>query len=367
MAVAKWIGLMVLLFTSHVFAQQSQVTASNIFTSEQVAKVERSHKLKERFDVLLPLFLDSELEALNYNLTTLPVIQREYLFYLFCQYAMDMNYLDDKTQAWLGQLAMERPTALTEKHDADFVVSEPAFDYPAQARAALKSWRDKHQHLDYHRQLSQGQLEVEAIFNSNNPYLNEQQASLARVLPMQTPKRLLWLEDQIQQPSVFFADNLIIATMANLNSSEALYRRLWQRPVDQYSMEAAWWVKNNYPSQQAYELLKIAAKNPELTEHAWQLMAELKPMPASAEAYLVSALASEDMGEVAAQVLAQLNDRNVLTRLVKIVTEGDPANNQTQNAWLSLFLNNSSEARKLIKQLFELDAIRKNYGPVQQQ
>lgn len=367
---AKWTWSMVWFFSLPIFAQTNVFNDNHgdifIIDGSRVAAIERSTHLKDRFNSLLPLLEQGEVEQFVSNLESLPREQYEYLLVLVSKQAMAMDHIDDKLRHWLIELSQSRPHVLVEQQNDGFVLSEPAFDYPALARAALRGWRVNNQHLTFHRQLSQGQLDVKAIFNSNNPYIDDQQESLVKVLPMQNPKRLHWLERELDDPKVFFPDNLVIANMAMLNGSEDLYRRLWLRPVDQHSMKAAWWVKQNYPAEHAFELLWIAAQNSELTEHAWQLMAELKPMPKQAETYLVAALASEEMGEVAAQVLAQLTDHNILSRLVVLVTEGDPANTDTQNAWLSLFLNTSPEAKRLIKQLFELEDIRKNYGPVPQ-
>lgn len=370
MALAKWMRLTVWLFSFPALAQSTIFTENKdetyVVDEQHVALIEQSNQLKDRFNSLLPFILQGDLVTVTANLEPLPRAQHEYLLWLICQQAMSWERIDEKLRHWLVELSQSRPHVLLEKRNGDFIVSEPAFDYPALARAALRGWRVNNQHLEFHRQLSEGLLDVKAIFNSNNPYIEDQQESLVKVLPMQNPKRLQWLERELESKEVFFPDNLVISNIAMLNGSEAFYRRLWQRPVDQHSMKAAWWVKHNYPSEQAFELLWIAAQNEELTEHAWQLMAELKPMPMTAEAYLIAALSSEDMGEVAAQVLAQLTDHNILSRLVVLVTEGDPANTDTQNAWLSLFLNTSPEAKRLIKQLFELDEIRKNYGPVPQ-
>ncbi len=355
MTLAKWIGLTVLFISSLSAAVNAQV-----ISQRSVAKTERNHLLKERFESLLPQLHEGNINSLTQGLKGLNELHREYLLYLFCHEALNYQDYNEATRIWLNKLSQQDPRSQVETAAG---LVKPAFDYPTLAKRALRGWRVANQHLEYHKLLSQGALDVKAIFNPNNPFIRDQQDSLIRVMPMQNPRQIRWLEKQFDRQDLYFPDNQMLANIAMLGGSEEYYYRLWKKPVDQYSMKATEWVKNDFATVQAFELLKIAAANPELTEHAWQIISELNPMPKAAQKYLVQGLNSEDMGEVAAQVLAQLNDREILAQLVKLITENEYDSNFAQNAWLSLVLNPSIEAKRLIKQLFQQQSIRDNFGP----
>lgn len=293
--------LLLLLATSLKPAVAVEVSA------QEVKQAINSSRVQDRVRALTTLYDKSDFRALEFNLSQLPLLQQEAVRSLLVRHAVESGELDQAKADWLQAQAERKPAFTIVVQGEGYQLTQSAFHYGAKARGLVAQWQQilLAQEMVDHAEAGTlvlsswlaGDLHTQStrrdIFIKQVPKLSE--AAVARLVAQFTADtRLMWLPD-----------NGVIAHLASISGDTQMYRLLWLRRTDRYSLAELNRLAKLAPEAKAVEQLMAATTNPSLKATAYKALISLKPLPVSAREFLAGKLDDVGDGELVAVELAQ--------------------------------------------------------------
>jgi hypothetical protein len=188
---------------------------------------------------------------------------------------------------WLRSLALQTPLLIKVSVEDGYSVSRPRYDYPALARAIIGLWLAQQRRDIYYQQLKSDSFNWRRVFRVDNSKLLAQQQDLIQALDRLSPIELARIYTHLDT-RLYFPDNSLLAALAERLLSPKVLDDLWQRGVDQYSIEAARYVALQMPADRALNSLILASNNPEMAYYAYRGIAQLAMRSTKAAQFLAS-------------------------------------------------------------------------------
>ncbi|WP_232323324.1 hypothetical protein [Photobacterium sp. J15] len=286
-------------------------------TEQQVAQAVSSPQVRLRASALQTLYDKSDFRALEFNLSQLPRLEQEAIRTLLVDHAVQSSELNQAKADWLQAQAERKPEFTVIEQGDGYLVTKSAFYYGAKARGMVSKWQ---QHLLAGEMLVlaegdqlklsswlAGDLQTQTtrrdIFISQLPKLSDAAVENLVVQFVSDPK-LMWLPD-----------NAVIAHLAAVSGDEELYRLLWRRRTDAFSLAELNRLAALAPAPEAVAQLMAATQNPSLKSRAYKALINLKPLPVTAREFLIQKLGEVDDGQMVALELAQQGHLDWLEQL----------------------------------------------------
>lgn len=294
---------MLLLLLAGSLSQAMAVEVS----AQEVKQAITSPRVQQRVLALTKLYDRSDFRALEFNLSQLTLLQQEAVRSLLVQHAVDSGELDQAKIDWLQAQADRKPAFTVVEQGDGYRVTQSAFHYGAQARGLVLQWQQVLLAQEMVARAEAGSLVLSAwlagelhtqavrrdIFINQLPKLSA--SAVARlVAQFSSDPKLMWLPD-----------NGIIAHLAAASGAGKMYRLLWRRRTDQYSLAELNRLASLAPEAGAVEQLMAATVNPSLKGKAYKALIALKPLPVTARAFLTEKLDEVEDGELVAFELAR--------------------------------------------------------------
>ncbi|GGB04208.1 hypothetical protein [Agarivorans gilvus] len=234
---------------------------------------------------------------------------REALLFRSLSYLQQNNYIPKQNlQAWLAELALERPQILEAAVIDGYEVIRPTYDYPALARSLILNQVSAERSQLYLSQLLRDEFQWSLIFRRNNPLLLGQQLDVIRAFSHLSGQQLAYIQRQMPQ-QLYFPDNHLRVVLAMGIGSDSALNAVLRLPMDQYSVSLLEWVRERLPPERAFSLLKSAAENPELLYFAYSAIARLGRSYPPAAQFILAQFRDSEHRELAAMVMIEMQSR----------------------------------------------------------
>ena len=274
---------------------------------QEVRQAITSPRVQSRVTALRKLYELSDFRALEFNLSQLSLMQQEAVRAQLVRHAVDSGELDQAKADWLAAQARRKPVFTVVEQVDGYLVTKAAFHYGGQARALVLQWQQELLAREMVEQAEAGSLVLSAwlagdlhtqaarrdIFIQQLPRLSAPAVSHL-VAQFGSDPKLLWLPD-----------NGVIAHLAAASGDGLMYRLLWRRRTDQYSLAELNRLAALAPESGAVEQLMAATVNPSLKARAYQALIAVKPLPVGARTFLADKLDEVGDGELVALELVQ--------------------------------------------------------------
>ncbi|WP_299017349.1 hypothetical protein [uncultured Photobacterium sp.] len=276
-------------------------------TEQQVTQAVASPQVHIRASALKTLYDNSDIQALEFNLSQLPLLQQEAVRARLVEYAVDSGELDQSKADWLQAQAERKPAFTVVEQGDGYQVTKSAFYYGAKARGLVTKWQ---QHLLAGEMLIQaeaGQLTLSSWLVGDLQAQANRRDIFIQQLPKLSPEAVDRLVAQFSTDNklMWLPDNGVIAHLAAASGDEELYRLLWRRRTDSFSQGELNRLAAQAPAPDAVVQLMAATSNPSLKAQAYKALINLQPLPVAAREFLVEKLGEAEDGHLVAMELVQ--------------------------------------------------------------
>ncbi|WP_432460452.1 hypothetical protein [Agarivorans sp. QJM3NY_25] len=234
---------------------------------------------------------------------------REALLYESLRYLHQNHHVPNQTlKNWLLKLAAERPLTRESAVIDGYEVIRPTYDYPALARSLILNQLSAERSQFYLSELLHDQFQWSLVFRKNNPLLLEQQLDLIRALSQLDAPQLRHVRKTMPS-QLYFPDNHVVVALAVGSGSSQAIREVLGLPMDQYSVSLLEKLRTQWPAEQAFELLKGAAENPELLYFSYSAIARLGQNYPPAAQFILTQYRDPEYQELAAMVMIEMQSQ----------------------------------------------------------
>ncbi|MFD2179771.1 hypothetical protein [Veronia pacifica] len=264
------------------------------------------------------LFDDNQFNKLDALLSGLPLLPREAVYDVLCRRAADLSSMSPDREVFLVKLSHLQPIYLVKEHVEDYWVTKPAFNYAGNARWVLNRWKIKRLSSEASTLLDYDKLVLsEWLKFSDRDYILRRGAVKELIADADADTlsaiKAVYLADEGMKWS---PDNAVLAALAAKLDDEKLYRELWSRKSDNYSLDALEKLDRQPASSLDASSLIAATDNPLLKRPAQRILAGLNPMPENARKYFVHQLKRRWKGEDIAKLIAEEGNRSLLKEMM---------------------------------------------------
>ncbi|WP_070962678.1 hypothetical protein [Vibrio sonorensis] len=306
-----------LFFTSSAVAKEMQ--------SEEVVQWKQDDQVQLKVAELLQLFVEQDIDQLQFSLQRLAFPQQEVARYLLLDKVEQHDLILSPQMARFveSQRTMHPTYQMTERGDGyEFTV--PAFNYPATASRLLKKWTQDQSTLDFILKAEEGNLDLQEWLSGQEAQVQAREKLMIRELDSLSPEAVTKLTEQfIHSPVVsWLPSTQVMVRLAQVSESDKIYNLLWLMKADFFTQEEL----NRLAKQGddfAQRQLIAATKNPSLKNDAIVNLVRIHPMSNRVKTYLISRMSNNDDASFVAKALVQQGYSGWLSELA--------SNNQSVN------------------------------------